>query len=317
MAIKLFNTAPFRFIKRISRKWYLPGFEGLSVNDVGSFFINHAKWPSLTERAAAISYNFIMAIPPSLLFLFTIIPHLPFFKRKDIIVQVHSIIFDIIPSKVYNKPILAFLDNLINSERFGLMSFGILLALFFASNAMFGIMRSFNKEYLGFQRKKGLESRWVAIKLTLILFGIVAGYILLLIAQGAFLEWLTKDKALRKTISYSRWVFIFIAVFYAIGLIFRYAPSVKQRWKIISPGSIVATLLSVGATYGFSRYVENFGRYNALYGAIGTIMMIMALIYLNSLALLIGFELNVSITSLKEMAAIKKREEKWKAPAVG
>lgn len=317
MAIKFFNTTPFRFLKRISRKWYLPGFEGLSVYDVGSFFINHAKWPSLTERAAAISYNFIMAIPPSMLFLFTIIPHLPFFRKKDITTQVHTLIFDIIPSKIYNQPILAFLDNLINDQRFGLMSFGILLALFFASNAMFGIMRSFNKEYLGFQRKKGLESRWVAIKLTLILFAIVASYFLLLIAQGAFLEWITKDKALRKTISYSRWIFIFAAVFYAIGLIFRYAPSVKQRWKIVSPGSIVATLLSVGATYGFSRYVENFGRYNALYGTIGTIMMIMALIYLNSLALLIGFELNVSITSLKEMADMKEREEKWKAPAVG
>lgn len=317
MAIKFFNTTPFRFLKRISRKWYLPGFEGLSVYDVGSFFINHAKWPSLTERAAAISYNFIMAIPPSMLFLFTIIPHLPFFRKKDITTQVHTLIFDIIPSKIYNQPILAFLDNLINDQRFGLMSFGILLALFFASNAMFGIMRSFNKEYLGFQRKKGLESRWVAIKLTLILFAIVASYFLLLIAQGAFLEWITKDRALRKTISYSRWIFIFAAVFYAIGLIFRYAPSVKQRWKIVSPGSIVATLLSVGATYGFSRYVENFGRYNALYGTIGTIMMIMALIYLNSLALLIGFELNVSITSLKEMADMKEREEKWKAPAVG
>ena len=88
-------------------------------------------------------------------------------------------------------------------------------------------------------------------------------------------------------------------VYLTIGFIFRYAPAVQKRWKFSSPGTILATTLSLIASLAFSLFVNNFARYNALYGSIGTIMMVMALIFINSLALLIGFELNVSIHSLK------------------
>ncbi|HMJ45730.1 MAG TPA: YhjD/YihY/BrkB family envelope integrity protein, partial [Ferruginibacter sp.] len=75
-------------------------------------------------------------------------------------------------------------------------------------------------------------------------------------------------------------------------------------------GVVLATTLSILASLGFAYFVNNFGRYNALYGSIGTIMMVMALIFINSLALLIGFELNVSINSLKVIAAQRIETEK-------
>jgi membrane protein len=98
-------------------------------------------------------------------------------------------------------------------------------------------------------------------------------------------------------------------IFFAIGFIFKYAPSVKIRWKLRSPGTIMATFLSIFASLSFSVFVNSFGKYNALYGSIGTIMMIMALIFINSLALLIGFELNVSIKSLRAQALQRQEEE--------
>lgn len=76
--------------------------------------------------------------------------------------------------------------------------------------------------------------------------------------------------------------------------------------------TILATCLSLISSLGFSIFVNNFGKYNALYGSIGTIMMVMALIYINSLALLIGFELNVSIHSLKVIAAERLKQENKK-----
>lgn len=81
---------------------------------------------------------------------------------------------------------------------------------------------------------------------------------------------------------------------------------------MINPGSIVATFLMLIFTLLFSWYVTNFGNYNKLYGSIGTILFIMLLIYFNSLVLLIGFELNVSITSLKKIA-----DERNNNPAAG
>ena len=137
-------------------------------------------------------------------------------------------------------------------------------------------------------------------------------YFILLISQGAILKLLVKTQHLRDIIANTRWIFIILLIFFAIGFIFKYAPSVEKRWKLNSPGTITTTLLSLLSSIGFSYFVTNFSKYNVLYGSIGTIMMIMALIYLNSLAILIGFELNVSINSLKIIANERKDTEKKK-----
>ena len=293
----------------------MPGFEGVPLYDVLKFFYRQVKTVGLTERASAIAYNFIMAIPPSFLFLFTLIPNLPFFKKGEIQKQITLLIKDIIPAEGYNKTIITFINNtFFKTPVYSLLSFGLLLALFFASNAMMGLMRSFNKNYIGFQKRKGLHNRWIAIRLTALIFGLVLGCLILLITQGAVLKWMgIKNFNVRNIIYYVRWVFIIALVFYSIAFIYKYAPAVHKRWKLISPGSILATFLCIISSLGFSTFVNNFGRYNALYGSIGTIIVLMALIYINSLVLLIGFELNVSIKSLKSIADKRDADEKAKA----
>jgi membrane protein len=304
----ILSYTPLPFLLRKSKQWHLPGFQGLALYDVIQFFRTQLKQHGLSERAAAISYNFIMAIPPSLLFLFTLIPNLPFVSKKLIKLQLHTLILDIVPSKIYNKQLIIFIDSFIDGNKIGLLSFGLLLALFFASNGMMGIMRSFNKKYVGFEKRKGFVVRTVALRLTIIIFSLLFAYLILLIMEGALLKVAVKNNTLREIIGYTRWIFIVLLVYIIIGFIFKYAPSIRKKWNFSSPGTILATLLSLAATVGFAIFVNNFGKYNALYGSIGTIMMIMALIYINSLALLIGFELNVSIHSLKVIAA--EREAK-------
>ena len=153
----LVTKTPLVFILRKSQHWYLPGFEGVPLYDVFRFFYKQIKTVGLTERASAVAYNFIMAIPPSFLFLFTLIPNLPFINKRDILKQLTLIIKDIIPAEGYNKNIIKFIkDTFFETPVFGLLSFGLLLALFFASNAMMGLMRSFNKNYVGFAKRKGV-----------------------------------------------------------------------------------------------------------------------------------------------------------------
>ncbi len=305
----ILTYTPISFLLRKSKNWYPIGFEGLALYDVIQFFRSQVKMQGFSERASAISYNFIMALPPSLLFLFTLIPNLPFVSKKSIKFQLHSLIFDVIPSREYNRQVITFVDSFIDSNRIGLLSFGLLLTLFFASNGMMGIMRSFNKKYVGFEERKGLRKRGIALRLTVLLFGLLFGYLVLLIMQGAVLKLVVQNNILRSIIEYTRWVLIILLVFLAIGFIYRYAPAIQKRWRFASPGTILATILSLSASFAFSLFVSNFGRYNALYGSIGTIMMVMALIYINSLALLIGFELNVSIHSLKAIAEERKKAE--------
>jgi membrane protein len=310
----LITQTPLAFFLRKSKHWYLPGFEGVPLYDVVKFFYRQIKTVGLTERASAVAYNFIMAIPPSFLFLFTLIPSMPFISKKSIKDQLHALIVDIVPAKVHNKNLILFVDSFIDGSKIGLLSFGLVLALFFASNAMMGLMRSFNKNYIGFEKRKGLHKRWVAIRLTALIFGLVLGCLILLITQGAVLKWIgVRSNFWQQFIYYVRWIAIIGLVFYSIAFIYKYAPAVKKRWKLTSPGTILATFLSLMATLGFSAFVNNFGRYNALYGSIGTIIMLMALIFINSLVLLIGFELNVSIKSLRSIAEQRGAEEKSKA----
>ena len=305
------TKTPLGFLLRKCKKVYLPGFEGVPLYDVIIFFYKQIKTVGLTERASAIAYNFIMAIPPSFLFLFTLIPSLPFISKRSIKLQLHGIITDIIPLKVHNENLIKFVDSFIDSSKIGVISFGFILALYFASNAMMGIMRSFNKNYVGFAKRKGLHNRWMAIKLTALLFLVVLSSLILLITQGAVLKVIgIKSVTILNTIYYVRWIFIVAMIFYSMAFIYKYAPAVHKRWKLVSPGTILATSLSILLSVGFSYFVNNFGRYNALYGSIGTIIVLMALIYINSLVLLIGFELNVSIKTLKSFADQREITEK-------
>ncbi|WP_207510887.1 YihY/virulence factor BrkB family protein [Longitalea luteola] len=305
----ILNSPPIRFFTEKSKKTILPGFDGVPLYDVMMFFKEQVRRVGLTERASAISYNFIMSIPPSCLFLFTLIPQLPFVRRGQVKRQLHVIIRDIIPADTYNKGIISFVDSFFKEDHIALLSFGFLLLIFFASNGMMGLMRSFNKNYIGFEKRTGLNARMVAIKLTILLMGLILGCLLLLIAQSAVLKFLgIRNAAVLAFIGVFRWLFIIALIFYAIAFIYKYAPAIQKRWKLLSPGAILATFLSILTTVGFSIFVNNFGKYNALYGSIGTIIVLMIIIYINSLVLLIGYELNVSIHSIKAMSVERQKQ---------
>jgi membrane protein len=92
-----------------------------------------------------------------------------------------------------------------------------------------------------------------------------------------------------------KWILVVVILLMAISTLYYMAPAKKKDFRFISPGSIVATVLFIITSLAFSAYVNNFGQYNKLYGSIGTLMVILIWLYLNSVALLVGFELNVSI----------------------
>jgi membrane protein len=114
-----------------------------------------------------------------------------------------------------------------------------------------------------------------------------------------------KNLQIRDLILYGKWIFILGLIFYSYAFIYRYAPSTKTRWNFVSPGAVIATFLSIVVTIAFTFFVNNFGKYNILYGSIGTVMVVMIMIFLNSLAVLIGFEFNLSIHTLKTIAEKK------------
>ena len=204
--------------------------------------------------------------------------------------------------------------DLADTRRVGLLSFGFVLALFYSSNAMLGIMRSFNKSLIYNTRRNQLQARWMAIKLTALVLCIVIGSVIVLVTQAELLHELFRwmhlrrnDQTARFLIRTLRWVVIIPLFYFAIACIYKYGPAVQKRWTLFSPGSFLATLLTILITLAFSYWVNNFGTYNKVYGSIGTVMILMILVYFNSLVLLIGYELNVSIHHLKVMSGEKTK----------
>jgi len=299
---KIVNSFPVSWLVSLSKKIRPPGFYGIPLYDVINFFYKQVRRVGLTERTSAISFNFIMALPPMMIFLCTLIPYLPI--SKEFTNQLHNLIRDIIPGQNNNKALIDFLDDFLNNERYGLLSLGFLLALYYSSNAMVGIMRAFDKNYIGFRKRSFWETRKIALQLTLILFLLVIVSLLLLIMQGAVLrKWIGIESAfVRNVILNARWIIIIFLFLSSISFIYGHAPFIHKRWRLINPGSVLATTLMLFFIFLFSFWVNHFSNYNKLYGSIGTLLILMLLIYFNSLVLLIGFELNVSINSLKHEA---------------
>lgn len=305
---KITTSLPGQKIIGESKNVYLPGFSGFSLYEVWTAFLLQMRRTSITERAAGISFNVFMAIPPTLIFVFTLIPYLPI--SKQVINQLFALIRDLVPGEKNNSVIINFLDDFINRPRNTLLSFGLITAVIFSSNAMVGILRSFDKDYPGFIRRRGLHRRLTALKLTLTAFISVFACLLMLIAQSEVLQWMgVESKWLQSLIVNLRWLPIVLLTFYIVASIYRHGPSITRKWPYLTPGSVFATTLMVIFTVSVTFWVNHFSNYNKLYGSIGAVFILMSLIYANALAILIGFELNVTLTSMrqeKELLAAKQ-----------
>ena len=297
------NNSLYVFISNRARKIYPPGFEGVSLYDVVVFFNSQVKKVGLNDRARSIAFSFLMAIPAATIFICTLIPYLP--VSKKITRQLLLLTREITPNQNTYQLVSNFLNDFLNKPRGGLLSFGFLIALFYASNAMLGLMRSFNKSLTYYTRRNFLHSRLIAIRLTLVVILLVIGTVIILVTQDELLRFIFRElnirnRGMRGVFKTVRWVVIIPLFYFAIAYIYKHAPAVKEKWRLYSPGTLLATVLMIITTFAFSFWVNKFGTYNKVYGSIGTILILMILIYINSMILLIGYELNVSVHSLRK-----------------
>lgn len=302
---KIYNSRPIRWMLNKSKKIVLPGFERIPLYEVAIFFNGQIKKVGLVDRARSIAFSFLTAIPAATIFICTLIPYLP--VARQIKRQLLFLTRDITPNQNTYLLISKFLEDFLDKPRVGLLSFGFVLALFYSSNAMIGIMRSFNKSLIYNTKRNALETRWMAIKLTLLILCMVIGSVTILVTQAELLRVVLKELNIhgsnaRVIFRNVRWVILIPLFYFAIACIYKYGPAVHKRWKLFSPGTFLATALTIIITVAFSYWVNNFSTYNKVYGSIGTVMILMLMVYFNSLILLIGYELNVSIHHLRVLA---------------
>ena len=296
-----------------------PGFKGVPIFDTLVFVYNEVTRFDLFTRANSIAFSFFLALFPALIVLFTLVPFfseyiLSFFDLtlSDFLTSLQVQIQRVLPGEEgIGSQLYRTIERFATQPRGGLLSFSFFLAIFFASNGMISMMRSFEKSHLTVYRKRNLiQTYGIAFLLTIQLGLISIVSVVTMILGERLIFWIGGFHDFEQVNTFGvallRWLVTLSLVYFSIGVLYRYGASLSRKISIFSPGTALATLLSVVASLGFSFYVNEFGRYDQLYGSIGAVMVLMLWIQLNALALLIGYELNTSIAMNRDL---KKRVE--------
>jgi len=292
-------------IKPWAKKVSFPGFFKVPIWDVITFSLKEFQRFDLMIRANAVSFSFFLALFPSLIALFTLTPFLkeyilgflPGNYHFDAYLQEE--IQKIMPGNAGDR-LFNFIEDITSQPRIGLFSFGFLSAIFFASNGILALIRGFEKDEMpNFLQWNMFKKRMNAMLLTLIIGGLVIVSVLLVILGSWFtaliIQFIKVGKLFAFLLNLSRWLIIISLFYSSISLIYKFGAATKKRFRFFTPGSALATLLCLGSSIIFSYYVDQFNTYNELYGSIGTIIVLMLWIQLNTLSILIGFELNAGI----------------------
>lgn len=293
----ILSSGPVSGFITFTKRLILPGFEGVPLYDVAVFFVNGIKKGDLTTRSAALAFNSFLAIFPAIIFFFTLIPYIPITNFQDSLL---NILREFIPAQTYDA-VEGTLFDIVKRPRGGLLSLGFLLAMFFATNSVNSMIDAFNKTYYTVETRSAFRQRMVSIFLVFVISILVILAIALITVGPIVIYWIEKiglltDWLTLQLITTGKWIITIALLVSAFSVLYYFAPAVKSRYRFITAGSTLATILFIATSVGFNYYVNNFSRYNTLYGSIGTLIIFMLWLYFNSMIILIGWELNSSIS---------------------
>jgi membrane protein len=298
-----------RKAKRIS----FIGFDGVPIYDVVVFFGRGLIRGSITTRASAVAFDFFVAIFPSIIFLFTLIPLIPVDNFQQ---QLLDMVEELLPITTFSL-VESTLTEVVTQRSWGLLSFGFIAALFFAHNGVSSLIDAFNATHHTIETRGFVNQHIIAFLLTFLLPLLLTLGVMLVLFGQISLDFLVQKEILKLNFTYYmivviRWFVIICLFFFSISLLYYMAPAKRTKFRFISAGSITATAMILVTSLGFSFYVNNFGQYNKLYGSIGSLLALMIWIFFNAIGLIVGFEINASISSAKRSLSKKLSDEETK-----
>ena len=304
---RLVKFKPAHRTVKASKKLILPGFEGLSLYLVLKFFIQGIQNGALNMRATSLAFSFFLALFPSVIFLFTLIPYIPIEHFQD---QLFNLMKSLLPKSAFEATEETIFD-IIKNPRGGLLSFGFISALYFSTNGFNAMINAFNETYHQIETRSAFMQRLVAFLIVIVTTLLLLTAIALIIgSQIAFDFFIKRDQAEYYLVYYGQWLILITLCYTFISFNYFMGPKSNKGYKFFSAGSAFATTLTILTSIIFAYYVNNFGNYNKLYGSIGTLIVIMLWLYINSLILLLGFDLNISINRAKrEQSNLKIRSK--------
>ena len=293
------NNALTKWLISFSKKIVLPGFEGMSLYLTLHFLFKSFNKSQYGIRSSAISFKFFMALFPGIIFFLSLIPYIPIDHFQENLLDGLE---NMLPNDIFVL-IENTINDLINHKHSGVLSIGFFLSLYFASNGINTMLIAFNSSHQVQLKRKPIRQRLISLGI----FGIIS--VLFIIALSAIMvgEYLAYYKdyqslgvAIRIGYQLLKWGLMVTSLILAISTLYNFGNTKRTEWKFISAGATLSTVTIIIASYGLAFFFSNFGKYNELYGSIGSLLMILIWINVVSYIMLLGFELSARSNVLQK-----------------
>ncbi|MDO6738542.1 YihY/virulence factor BrkB family protein [Wenyingzhuangia sp. 2_MG-2023] len=276
----------------------VPGLQGMSLYDLLEMYSLGILKGALTSRAGGISYSFFMALFPFMLFMLTLIPYIPIDGFQE---NFLGLISEVLPPKTFTA-VDSVLADIATNKYGGLLSFGFLVSIFLMTNGVNAVFAAFEYSVHVQKIRNVLKQYLISLGTSLTM----SFMLILTVAATIFFEFgftfLTENGWISESmmwLSNLRYLLFMFLIFCTVSMLYYFGTTEGKETRFFSAGSVLTTILSLLTFYGFGIYVVKFSKYNELYGSIGTLLVLMLFIWLNAIILLLGFELNASITRLR------------------
>lgn len=322
---KLEKIPVINWIVRLLKKMKLRAFEGLSAYDLLEMYTYGIFRGALSTRASAIAFSLFMALFPLLIFLLNLIPFLiPYVDSgspdTNLNTEFISYLEYILPDAINDYFFDEIYDKIMGTKRSGLLSSSFLISIFLIANGVNAIFSGFENSYHVKLNRHFIRQYAYAIMVGLLLSVLI---ILSAIAFMYFEIYVIQNitdttqayfgSSFEKTdlmiTQIGKVLFFMLLSYLAISILYYFGTVEARKTKFFSSGALMTTILFVLTSYLFGVYVEKFARYNELYGALGGLLILMVYIWLNANILLLGFELNATMYSLKRKINSSKNDQ--------
>jgi membrane protein len=283
-----------------SQRIVLPGFDGFSLYRISRFFFLALHEGQLVTRASAISFKVFLAFFPAIIVLLTLIPYIPIPNLQEELLATFE---KQMPPEVYSF-IEGQLHDLLLKKHGALLSVSFLIGLYAASNSIMAILLGLGGSSNLSSRRSPMKQRLMSLGLLLMLTLLMVVTIPVLTLSNSAIVFLEHKHLIftgleRFGLYAAKWSVSTLLVLVSIDLLYNAADPHARRFRIFSPGSFLALILILLISQGLAYFFANITDYNALYGSIGTILAVQLWLYFNMIVLLIGFELNTSISKAR------------------
>lgn len=239
---------------------------------------------------AQLAYSLLLAFFPFLIFILTLIGYSPI-QSNDVLI----VFQEFLPTEVYNL-ISNTVVEITETRSGGLLSFGLITTFWACSNGFKAVIKCLNKAYDQEEDRGFLGVRLVAFLSTFgLAFIIITSVVLLLFGEingRLIIKWFGYMEVYKHMWNMFRYMLMLATMILIFASLYHFTPSKRLTWKEVLPGSIFASIGWIVSSIIFSYYINNFSRYSKIYGSIGAVIIFMLWLFLVSIILLTGGELN-------------------------